>query len=291
MPVTPGGTPYTVTAFTTSAGEPAWRAIADARAGAADVPVVVFCHGNPGSDQASADTQFQLSGYAAVRNWLMDNGWGWVEAHGAGANWGNAAGRAAYEAAYVDITKVWNILYSVVIGRSMGALVGAWLASQSTIISPRCAGFVSLSGTADLSNRYASASTGDKANMNAAYGVIDEASWRAAVGPFDPLLADLATWDDRNAIMQWDTSDGTVPYLPNGKAWLDKYGPRLTIARSQSTSGGDHNTTPNDPTQQAATIAFLADVDAPAATDPQRILAMYYVLPNLDLFEIGSVGR
>lgn len=290
MPTTPNGTAYTVTQFTTSAGEVAWRAIADARAGAADVPVVLFCHGNPGSDQTSADNQFQLSGYAAVRNWLMDNGWGWVEAHGAGANWGNAAGRSAYEALYQAASQVWDVGYNVVIGRSMGALVGAWLASLSPIISPRNAGFISLSGTADLSNRYASASTGDKANMNAAYGVTDEASWRAAVADFDPLLVPLATWDGRNALMQWDTSDATVPYLPNGKAWLDKYGPRLTIARSQSTTGGDHNTTPNDPTHQAATIALLTDAPAPPPEVGTRILGMFYTLPSLELVAVTDVG-
>ncbi len=289
MPTTAKGTVYTVTSFTTSAGETAWRAIADARAGAADVPVVLFCHGNPGSDQTSADTQFQLSGYAPLREWLIDNGWGWVEAHGAGANWGNTAGRTAYEAAYSAVAALWDIAYNVVIGRSMGALVGAWLATQSPIVSPKSAGFVSLSGTADLTNRYASASTGDRANMNAAYGVTSQAEWVAAVGPHDPMLAPLMSWDGRNAIVQWDTSDATVPYLTNGSAWYDKYGPRLADGRTAVTSGGDHNSTPNNPVHQAATLAFIQDVRPPLPADLAHIVAVYYTLPDLSLVPIGDV--
>lgn len=262
MPTTPGGTTYTVTAFTSSAGESAWRAIADAEAAAADVPVVLFCHGNPGAVSTDADQQFQ-SGYTDLRNWLIDNGWGWIEGHGAGANWGNAAARSAYEAMFTNTRASWDVAKVVVIGRSMGALVGAWLASQSTVIAPLCAGFVSLSGTADLSNRYASASAGDKTNMNAAFGVTDETGWRAAVADFDPLLAVVATWDERNAIMQWDTSDTTVPYAANGQAWDTKYGPQLTLRRTQSTTGGDHNSTPNNPVQIAATISFLEDAQLP----------------------------
>jgi pimeloyl-ACP methyl ester carboxylesterase len=211
MPATPNGTPYTVTKFTSSAGEDAWRGVADARAGAGNIPVVLFCHGNPGSVLTSADTQFQLSSYAMTRNWLIDNGWGFIEAHGAGAGWGNQASRAAYEAAYSDVASLWDIGKVIVVGRSMGALVGAWLAALSPVVSPKCAGFVSLSGTADLTNRYSTAGASDRANMNAAYGVTDDASWRAAVAGFDPLLVPLETWDGRNALIQWDTSDTTAP--------------------------------------------------------------------------------
>lgn len=290
MPTTPNGTAYTVTAFTTSAGETAWRGIADSRVGTSDIPVVLFCHGNPGSVSTDADTQFQLSSYANLRNWLMDNGWGFVEAHGAGANWGNTAGRLAYEAAYRGVKEVWDVGYNVVIGRSMGALVGAWLASLSEVVAPESAGFVSLSGTADLTARYSTASTTDKNNLNAAYGVSDASQWAAAVAGFDPMLVPLGTWDDRNALIQWDVNDGTVPYQSNGLAWYNKYSPRLKDKRTASTSGGDHNSTPNNPIHQAATIAFLDEVQAPVPRDGARVISLFYVLPNLDLANITSAG-
>lgn len=263
MPTTPNGTVYTIEAFTSSAGEPAWRAAANPAA--ARMLVVLFCHGNPGPVTTDADQQF-AAGYATDRNWVLDNGWGYIEGHGAGANWGNAAGRAAYEAMYADTAAVWDIEKNVVVGRSMGALPAAWLASQSLIVSPKCVGFISLSGTADLSNRYSTAGASDKTNMNAAYGVTDDASWRAAVAAYDPMLAAPETWDGRNAIMQWDTSDTTVPYASNGQAWDAKFGPRLALRRTQSTSGGDHNSTPNNATHTDATIAFLEAVQESGGT-------------------------
>lgn len=265
MPTTPGGTAYTTYPFTSSAGESAWRTVADARLTAQDVPVVLFCHGNPGDAPNSADQQF-AAGYTTLRNWLIDNGWAYIEGHGAGANWGNAAGRAAYEAMYANTASVWSLGKNVVIGRSMGALAGAWLASQSAIVSPKNAGFVSLSGTADLSNRYASAGAVDRANLLAAYGASNETEFRAAVADFDPMLAAPSTWDGGNAIMQWDTGDTTVPYAANGQAWDAKYGPHLTLRRTSATTGGDHNSTPNNVTQIAATIDFIEDAELPPST-------------------------
>lgn len=271
MPTTPGGTAYTVYSFTSSAGESAWRAIADSRVSASDIPTVLFCHGNPGAVTTAADQQFQ-AGYTTLRNWLIDSGWAWIEGHGAGANWGNQAGRAAYEAMFANTAASWNLGKVIVIGRSMGALVGAWLASESSVVAPKCAGFVSLSGTADLSNRYSTASAGDKTNMNAAFSVTDDASWRAAVANFDPMLVLSPTWAGRNAIMQWDTDDTTVPYAINGQAWDTKYGPSLAMRRTSVTSGGDHNTTPNDPAQIAATLSFLADAQLPPTTGEYEII-------------------
>lgn len=286
MPTTPLGTVYTVTTFTSSAGEACTRAIADSAAGSSNVPIILFCHGNPGAVTSSADAQF-TAGYTTLRNWLMDNGWGYVEGHGGGANWGNQAGRDGYEAMFSDVAALWDVEKVVVIGRSMGALVGAWLASQSPVVEPRCAGFVSLSGTADLSNRYSTATGSDITNMNAAYGITNDTQWRAAVAAFDPLLANVATWTARNAQMQWDTSDTTVPYAANGQAWDTKYGPQLTLRRTITTSGGDHNSTPNDPTQIAGTIAFLQDATLPRG---HRILEMW-VETGAGLVRMTSYGR
>lgn len=281
MPTTPAGTAYTVYPFTSSAGESCWRAIADASFSDENVPLVIFCHGNPGTVDTSADQQFG-QGYTTQRNWLIDNGWGYVEGHGAGANWGNQDARAAYRAMYVDTLAVWDVGWNVVIGRSMGGLIGAYLASRDPMISRRCRGFVSLSGTADLTNRYATASTSDRAALLAAYDAPDQSALMWAVRDYDPLLVDPAAWYGRNAIMQYDTNDASVPPTVNAIPWLDRFGPQLALSRTAVTSGGDHNSTPNNPVHAAATIQFLQDVLIPyeepspivgtKVSDPQILL-------------------
>jgi len=262
MPTTPNGTAYTVTSFTSSAGEPCRRAVADAVADDLEIPLVIFCHGNPGADVSSADTQFS-SGYTTQRNWMMDNGWAYVEGHGAGASWGNQDARAAYRAMYDDTLAAWDIGWNVVIGRSMGGLVGAYLAARDPKISRRCRGFVHLSATADLTNRYSTASTADKAALLTAYDAPDATSLAWAVKDHDPLLVLPEAWYGRNAVVQYDTGDVSVPPEVNALPWFERFGPQLAIGRTVSTSGGDHNSTPNRATHAAATIAFLQDVLIP----------------------------
>jgi pimeloyl-ACP methyl ester carboxylesterase len=262
MPTTPNGTPYTVTTFTSSAGETCRRGIADPAADDVNLPLVLFCHGNPGVDVTSADQQF-TQGYTTQRNWLMDNGWGYVEGHGAGANWGNQASRSAYRAMYVDTLAVWDVGWNVIIGRSMGGLVGAYLAARDPLISRRCRGFVHLSATADLTNRYSTASASDKAALLTAYSAPDPSALAWAVKDHDPLLVPPAFWTGRNAIVQYDTGDVSVPPAVNAIPWFDRFAPQLAIGRTTVTTGGDHNSTPNSPTHAAATIQFLQDVLIP----------------------------
>lgn len=281
MPTTPNGTAYTVYPFTSSAGESCWRAIADGSFSDPDVPLVIFCHGNPGTDVTSADQQF-TQGYTVQRNWLIDNGWGYVEGHGAGANWGNQDARAAYRAMYVDTLAVWDVGWNVVIGRSMGGLIGAYLASRDPMISRRCRGFVHLSATADLTNRYSTASASDKAALLAAYDAPDQSSLMWAVRDYDPLLVDPAAWFGRNAIVQYDTSDTAVPPTVNAIPWMDRFGDQLAMLQTHVTSGGNHNTTPNNAGHAAATVQFFQDVLIPyvepspivgtKVSDPQILL-------------------
>lgn len=271
MPTTPNGTAYTVTTFTSSAGETCKRAVADAHSGDEHLPLVIFCHGNPGVDQTSADDQFTAN-YPVLRAWLIDNGWGYVEGHGAGANWGNTPARVAYRAMYQDTAAVWDVGWNVVIGRSMGGLVGAYLAARDPVISPRCQGFISLSGTADLTNRYSTASAQDRTNLLAAYSVPDATALAWAVRDHDPMLFDEAAWLGRNVSIQYATGDVSVPPNVNALPWLAKYGPFCAVARSTATADGDHNSTASgDPAQAQATIAFLRDV-VPAYTEPPLVV-------------------
>jgi pimeloyl-ACP methyl ester carboxylesterase len=279
MPTTPNGTAYTVYPFTSSAGESCRRAIADTAFDDENVPLVIFCHGNPGTDVTSADQQF-TQGYTTQRNWMLDNGWGYVEGHGAGANWGNQDARAAYRAMYDDTLAVWDVGWNVVIGRSMGGLVGAYLASRDPKISRRCRGFVHLSATADLTNRYSTASTSDKAALLTAYDAPDESSLMWAVRDHDPLLVDPAAWYGRRAIVQYDTGDASVPPAINALPWIDRFGSQLALLRITETTGGDHNSTPNSPTHAAATIAFLQEVLIPYE-EPSTIVATKMSNPQI----------
>lgn len=263
MPTTPNGTAYTVYPFTSSAGESCWRAIADTAYNDENVPLVIFCHGNPGTVDTSADQQF-TQGYPVVRNWLLDHGWGYVEGHGAGANWGNQNAREAYRAMYVDTLGVWDVGWNVVIGRSMGALIGAYLASRDPMISRRCRGFVSLAGTANLTDRYSTASSTDRANLLAAYEVPDATALLWAVRDHDPMLFHPGAWRGRNAAIQYDMGDTAVPPPINALPWLERFGPQLAINGSLGTTGGDHNSAAGvNPAHPAATVKFLQDVLVP----------------------------
>ncbi|OZE35586.1 MULTISPECIES: alpha/beta fold hydrolase [unclassified Rhodococcus (in: high G+C Gram-positive bacteria)] len=280
MPTTPNGTVYTSTSYTTSAGEPGIYVVGNAAKLAASVPLALVCHGNPGSDPASADGQFSNgSGYAALRNWLIDNGWAFAECRGAGANWGNAAGRAAYRALFDDVSALMSVGPVVVVGRSMGGLVGAYLASREPAIAPKCIGFVCLSGTLDLANRYAIATGTDLANLNAAYGVTNSTEFAAISDEYDPMKVATSVWSGRKAIQQYATGDGTVPPNTNAIVWRDKYGAQLTVNSVQITDGGDHNSsTGQDAAQSAATIAFLDAIWDPAVDASRRVVSAVKIL-------------
>lgn len=261
MPTTAAGNDYTITPFTSSYGEPCRRGTPNPLV--LGTPLVVFCHGNPGrTTPGSADT-YVSTWLTGLREAIVDAGYAYVEGRGAGANWGNAAGRAAYEAMATDYRAVWNFKHIVVVGQSMGALVGHWLASRSTVISPACAGFISLSGTANLSDRYSTAGASDKQALLEAYGATDEADFRTKAASHDPLLLPTADWRGRSAQQQYDTSDAVVPPSVNAIPWRDRYRSTLATFREVTTTGEGHDATVLNPEHIAATKAFLLAVSLP----------------------------
>jgi pimeloyl-ACP methyl ester carboxylesterase len=266
MPVTAAGTQYTRNDFTTSYGEPGIYGISDASLSKVGLPLVLFIHGNTGEDQSSADNQFTI-GYTPVREWIIDNGGVYVECRGGGANWGNQAGRDAYRAAFADMQSLFDIGSVVVIGRSMGGLLGAYFASSDPVIAPLARGFVCMSGTLDLTYRYSIATGVDRINLQAAYGgssSMTQAEFATAAAAFDPMLVPESMWAGRKAIQQYATADGTVAPNRNAIPWMQKYGPPLASLSQQVTDGGDHNSAAGkDPAQAEATMSFLGSIWEP----------------------------
>lgn len=122
MPNTSNGTAYTTyTATPSGAGQILW---AKPNTATTDIPIVLYLHGaNGGYNQFTT-----LSAWSGLRDWLIDNGWGWIEGAGGGAQpWGNAASRAAYRAAFDHVDARLDIGPVVILARSMGGLVGHWL--------------------------------------------------------------------------------------------------------------------------------------------------------------------
>lgn len=281
MPTTAAGNDYSITSFTSSYGEPCRRGTpSPLRLG---TPLVVFCHGNPGrATPGSADTHIS-TWLTGLREAIIDAGYAYVEGRGAGANWGNAAGRAAYEAMVTDYRSIWSVNHIVVVGQSMGALVGHWLASRSTVVSPRCAGFVSLSGTANLSDRYSTAGSSDKLALLEAYGATDEADFRAKAAAHDPLLLPIDDWQGRSAQQQYDTTDPVVPPSINALPWRDRYASSLAMFQVATTTGAGHDATVLGTEHIAATKSFLLAVSLPPPPPPTGGI----VLRRTDGTEVG----
>ncbi|WVX88577.1 esterase [Gordonia phage CheeseTouch] len=266
MPTTSGGTTYTVrtTDAVAAAGSIYW-AVADNQNGAVDVPIVVYTHGNGGPPN-----QFTSYGeWKGLRDWLIDNGWAYVECTGGGAtSWGNQASRDAYEAAltYVDTQIATGKV--VVLGRSMLGLVAYWLASQSPVIAPRCVGLIVNSGTTDLTYRYSVANGTDKTNMRTAYGAADDAAFAANSIGFDPMLFPESVWNGRKVLQMWGTADTTVPPATHAQAWVTKYAASCGLCLTDIRDGGDHSAANGSYLQVAAMANFLTLVTQEAAPVP-----------------------
>ncbi|AYQ99938.1 esterase [Arthrobacter phage Mendel] len=281
MAVTAAGTGYSRTVYTTSAGETGVKWVPDGvQAGA---PLLMYCHGNPGIVQDSADQEFQYTAFTEIREWCLDRGWVMGEAHAGGSSWGNDTARNGYRALYNDLAaQIGGIGPIVIIGRSMGGLVGAYLATLDPVIAPKTLGFMCLSGTLDLAYRYSIATGDNKTLIEAAYGGANtQAAFNAASAGHDPMLFPAGTWTGRNAIQQYATGDVVVDDVPNALAWLDKYGPELAIKMVQETAGGDHNSSTDNPAQRDASLSFLGTIwtppAPPAPTVAYLVHEMYYV--------------
>lgn len=281
MPTTTLGTAYTE--YATLIGAPVGGAVrwgyADDLIGTQHIPFVLYLHGAGGNSG-----QFQTyTGWDDLRDWLIDNGWGWVESNGGGEQtWGNQAARDGYSATWSHIKSQASIGPVVILARSMGGLVGYWLYAQHPELSDPavCQGLIVNCGVTDLVA--ANAAGNFDAYLPAAYGVTvgdGDAAFNAAVaGGWDPMDYDPSLWTGRRVLQVTSTGDGTVPPASHGLAWITAYGSELALLDTSVASSGGHGI-PGGYGQVADMSAFLTSVAAeweePDPPDPG--LTRYHV--------------
>lgn len=279
MPTTPNGTTYTITSGPVTGAGTVYRALADSAVGGTDLPFILYAHGAGG-----AANQFStLGAWAGLRNWLIDNGWGWIESSGGGLQpWGNQASQDAYDATIAYADSVYDIGTWVVLGRSMGGAVAARLYNDHRLTDTRFAGIMVNSGVQDLvwaydfdSNRWTDA-------FNSAWGVSSKAEFEIAVEGLNPVDGPASSWAGSNVLQLVGDADTTVPPAINGYAMRTMYAGQPTLDLLDVRAGGDHSSTNGSYLQVEAMTSFLATVrgDTPEPPTPasayRQLRRLYY---------------
>lgn len=215
MPTTASGTGYTIRARTNAMGDPMQWAVADSAYAGSRKPVLLYCHG-AGGDEA----QFSTSGWTAMRDAVIDNGWVYVEALGMSeTHWGHEAACESYALALTETAQLHPLGPVVILGQSMGGTVSSSLATQDRYgIKPHVAGLIQTSAVQSLIQYMVT--DGKYSGGIPYYGnpTVDEAAWMAASAPYDPIRFDPA--DYTGLAVQWlaGDADTSVPMGPNAQA-------------------------------------------------------------------------
>jgi len=266
--VTTNGTAWTTYSATVGANTVRWG-VANATAGAADIPTILYAHGSGG-----ASNQFEtLSAWLGLREWLLDNGWAWIESTGGGSkSWGNAAARTAYEEAYTHVAGVIDVGTVVPLGRSMGGVVAQWLFTKSTVVAPVSGGAIINSGVQSLGAWYEAGI--DQAAVLAAYGATDSASFYAAITGYEALDFPATDWAGKKIIQLVGDSDTTVPAEDHGLAMRTHYAEQPTVDLLDVRVGGDHSAGNGSYLEVDAMASFLNVVmgiePPPEEPDPEE---------------------
>jgi pimeloyl-ACP methyl ester carboxylesterase len=269
MATTSTGTVYTRHDFTPAGGDLSRYAVADAVAGKADIPTVLYCHGNGGGYN-----QFSASQWTQLRDTLFDTGWAYIEGTGGGlSSWGNDAARTSYEKAFQHVDGILDIGPVVILARSMGGIIGSWLGTQSPVIAPRCAGMIFNSATQDFGYRW---STYQDPDVMTAYGMTNPAQFATATAGRDPMLFPLSVWEGRSALWIVGSADATVPAERHGIAMHDRAGSVMTRADLHVVLGAGHESGVGGTYDEVpAMMAFLNHVAAlttPPVTGRRQVL-------------------
>jgi len=281
--VTTNGNAWTTySAVVSGAGTVRWG-VGDTHLGDTDIPVLLYAHGAGGSSN-----QFEgFSSWLGLREWLIDNGWAWIEGSGGGSQpWGNTASRVAYENAYTHVAGVLDLGSVVPLGRSMGGLVVQWLYTQSAVLAPVSVGLIVNSGVQSLAAAYASGNW--TTEIRAAYGAADDATFNAASIGYDPLLFSASEWAGLNVLQLVGTADTTVPPADHGYAMRTHYAGQPSIDSLYERIGGDHSTGNGLYTATAPMTEFLAQVtgQAPEERFFYRVSGRYLVGEDLGRYPI-----
>jgi pimeloyl-ACP methyl ester carboxylesterase len=287
MPTTPNGTVYTVySATVTDAGTVKWG-VADAAAGTANIPAILYCHGSGG-----ASNQFEtLSAWTGLRNWLMDNGFAWIEGTGGGTkSWGNEAARIAYDTSYAHVAGVLDLGPVIPLGRSMGGVVAQYLFTQSPVVAPACVGAIINSGVQSLAAWYEAGI--DQPAVLSAYGATDSASFYAAIEGYEPLDFPATAWAGKKIIQLVGDSDTTVPAEDHGLAMRAHYAGQPSLDLLDIRAGGDHSATNGSYLEVDDMVAFISQAMGWVAPEPEtlyfyRSRARYYIGDDLRRYALA----
>lgn len=253
MPTTPGGTAYSTVETVLPMGD---RAALTMPNSGSSTRLIVYTHGNGGTFDQFAT----LTAWVPFRQWCMDNNYAVVESAGAGNDWGGNASRQSYEQAAAWARSLLPTTSITVLARSMGGLIGYWLAVYSEF-APLVENLIVNSGTTDLIERYRVAGGEDLANMNTAYGIPgttkDEAAFAVASVGHDPMQFPLDVWADKRVMQLWGDADTTVVPATHGQAWVLKYGSSSFETVVDVRPGGDHTGHNGSYQQVTQMAAFL----------------------------------
>lgn len=265
MATTAAGTLYTVHTASVGGETVVW-AVANAHTASADIPTVLYTHGAGGA----ADQFATLGAWKGLRDWLIDNGWAWIEGTGGGAQpWGNQASQDSYDAAFAYVDGILDIGPVVVLGRSMGGAVGARLYLDHRDTDARFVALIQNSGVQDLAWAYDYDSGRWTAAFNSAWGVANKTAFLAAVVGLNPISGPAASWAGAKVLQMWGDADTTVPPSANATPMRSMYTGQPAIDTFNVRVGGDHSATNGSYLEVAAMTAFLSEVTGGAPPEPE----------------------
>lgn len=288
MPVTPNGTEYTVHAATLGTNNLTHWAV-PVNAPSADVPLLVYTHGNTGA--ANQFTSF--TAWAGLRNWWLDHGGAYVEGYGNGSEFGNQGTRDQYEQSVLHVMSLIDVGQIVVLARSMGGIVGYWLASKSPVVSPKCTALIVSSGTTNLTARVGGPP--GYPDFRAWFGLnADGSNFEAVMNAFDPMRQPLADWSGRKVMQLWGTADTTVDPDVHGKAWAAKYGAAVALLATDERPGGDHTQSNGSYLQTTQMTSFITAATgigaAPGRKPVLSVERMFLVGGDRRLYPVVPAG-
>lgn len=251
MPTTAIGTEWDYVETTLPNGDQALLAGANTvRLGSEPAPLMVYVHGNFGPyNQFLTQT-----GWATIREWIIDHGWVWCEGRGGGSQWGSPRGVTAYEQLVQWASTV--VTPSVKLGllRSMGGCY-----ARSFVDSPIIAADAVIfnSGVLNLLQR-GTEGQGDSPAIWSAFQVSSQAEFEAAITDVDPLQAPASTWADTGVLNMWGSADTTVPPALHAELWETAYSQQTELYANDIRPGGDHSQSNGSYVQWEAMSQFMA---------------------------------
>lgn len=275
MPTTASGTPYTVTSI--DLGDPhgiMYYGVADEYASEPNRPLIAYAHG----DNGAANQFATLPAWQQQRDWSIDNAYAWVEGSGGSAlglrNWGNPAAQAAYPA-YIDrVSDILDIGKRILLGRSMGGLVTAYLYAKSGMpfdgwINNSGVSTIFVGSQADADETKRPSWEKFKTGMYPAWGVTNLSGLHAAADYAAPENFAPSDWAGKKILCCYGDLDDIVPFNPRGAGPLRAiWAGQPTVDQLSVRVGGDHSGTNGSYLDTAAMIPFLTSIGGAITPEP-----------------------